>query len=302
MFAAIKSTIQTVNPSGWPRVAPALAALLVLCLLSSPGRSEQVDYDRVIDRADQQRLLLEMMSTESILVALEVDAESHLKKLKRTHRLFNEVRVGLREGNAALGLPPAESSEVLDKLSLVDSLWPLFDNTVRKSVGAGKVGRTEIDALAEMSQPLEEALEDTVEAYGLEVNRQQLHSMRFTLISVASHQRTLTQRMAKQFLLIAYGHEARKNKSRLKKTASRFARSLRALQIGDQDQRLIAPPTEDIQAQLEQVNRLWLDFERLIREAVKGDPPNRREIQRLDELNSDLLAALEQTVTLYRKL
>ena len=127
-------------------------------------------------------------------------------------------------------------------------------------------------------------------------------AVRFTLISVASHQRTLTQRMAKQFLLIAYGHEARKNKSRLKKTASRFARSLRALRSGDQEQRLIAPPTEDIRAQLKQVDRLWFEFERLIREAVKGDPPNRKEIRRLDELNSDLLAALEQTVALYRKL
>ncbi len=298
------TSLQPCSAETGSSIGTAFAAVLALMvgLASAPSQSQEIDYDRVIGRADQQRMLLEKMSKESILIALQVDAESHLKELKSAHALFNHIRVGLRQGNVTLGLPPTTNSGILDKLSLVDDLWPLFDNTVRKSVESGIVGRTEIDALAEISQPLREALDDTVEAYRAEAAKRQLHSLRFAVISTASQQRAMTQRMAKEFFLIAYGHEARKNKSRLKKSAALFARSLQALQKGDPEQKLIAPPSPSIRRQLEQVDSLWGQFKRLIGAAVTGDPPSQDEILKMSTLNAELLDALEETVSLYRAL
>lgn len=284
------------------RIALVLMLALVLGLVSTPSRSQQVDYDRVIKRAEQQRMLLEKMSKESILVAMEVDPDDHLKELKRAHALFNHIRVGLREGNATLGLPPTKNSDILTKLSLVDALWPLFDNTVRRGVESGAVGRTEIDALAEMSQPLREALDDTVKAYRAEASKQQLHSLRSTTINMAIQESTLTQRIAKEFLLIAYSHEVRKNRSRLKKSATLFGRSLEALQKGDRGQKIIAPPTTGIRRQLEEAGSLWSQFKPLIGAAMTGDPPSRDEILKMSELNTELLDVLEEVATLYREL
>lgn len=298
------SSVQSRSAKSGSPTHIALAALLALLLglASTSSRSQQVDYDHVINRADQQRMLLEKMSKESILVALQVDAESHLQELGRAHALFNNVRIGLREGDTTLGLPATTNSDILAKLSLVDALWPLFDNAVRRGVESGALGRTEIDALAEMGPPLQEALEDITDAYRAEAVKRQLHSLRFATISAASHQRTLTQQMAKEFFLIAYGHELRKNRSRLKKSATLFARALQALQEGDQEQKLIAPPTLEIRHQLEQVGLLWNQFKPLVGAAVTGDPPNENEILKMSELNAELLDALEEAVILYRKL
>lgn len=285
-----------------PGVVLAAALFCAAGLVAAPSQAQEVDYGHVIDLVEKQGMLVEKMSKESLLIALQVDAESRLADLKDSHELFNSVRSGLRDGNPGLGLPPATNPDILDRLARVDDLWPLFDGAIRTSLRSGAVGRGEVDSLAELNQPLQEALGGAVDAYVAEATSHQLRSMLETAISTASRQRLLSQRMAKEFLLIAYRHEARKNRSRLKKSTNLFDQAMKDLLQGDTQQRLIAPPTQEIRFQLEAVSQVWRQIRPLMMAATAGDVPSKDEILKAAELDVKLLEAVNQAVTAYMAL
>ena len=54
-----------------------------------------------------------------------------------------------------------------------------------------------------------------------------------TVINLAGRQRMLTQKMSKEVLLVALGHDADANKANLRNTASLFDRTLKGLKDGD---------------------------------------------------------------------
>lgn len=268
----------------------------------APARSQQIEFDHVVEQAERQRMLLEKMSKESVLLALQINPVEYLAELKKSQERFNAVRLGLRDGDPALGLPTATNQEVSRRLSLVDDLWPMFDDTVRTGIQSGAFGRTEIDTLAEMGRPLLEALDDAVEAYTAQAVASQLYSLRSTAVGFIGRQRTLTQKMAKEFFLISYRHEARRNKSSLKKSMARFGESMDALLRGDNQQKLIAPPNSEIRRQLQLANAIWQDFRTSVETAMNGKTPGREEILRVSELNMKLLEVLEEAVNLYKVL
>jgi len=261
--------------------------------------AQEAEHNRLINLIDRQGMLLEKMSKETLLIALKVDTPKHLKALQRTRDEFDRTHLGLRKGDADLGLAPTESPAVLDLMTQIEGLWPYFDDAVRGSLTSGAAGRPQIDALAEFSPPLFEAIDGAADLFLGEATGGQLRSMLPIAIHVASRQSMLTQRMMKEFLLIAYQYEARKNRKRLKRSSASFGKWLEALTRGDLQQKLMPPPNNEIQLQLDKVLQLWHEFQPLIGAAGKGSKPSREEILRAADLNARLLLAMDKAVSLY---
>ena len=207
--------------------------------------------------------------------------------------------MGLRNGDANLGLAPAESPAVLDLLTQIEGLWPYFDDAVRGGLTSGAAGRPQIDAQSEFSPPLFEAIDGAADLFLEEATGGQLRSMLPIAIHVSSRQSMLTQRMMKEFLLVAYQYEARKNRRKLKRSSAFFGKSLEALIRGDLQQKLMPPPNNEIKLQLDKVNKLWREFEPLIGAVKKGGKPSRAEILQATDLNARLLLAMDKAVSLY---
>lgn len=279
----------------------ALAGAITLAIGLGPTAvpAQKADHNRRINLIDRQGMLLEKMSKETLLIALKVDTPKHLKELKRTRDQFDQTLLGLRNGDANLGLAPAEGPALLDLLTQIEGLWPYFDDEIRGSLTSGAAGRPQIDALAEFSTPLFEAIDGATDLFLEQAAGGQLRSMLPIAIHVSSRQSMLTQRMMKEFLLIAYQYEARKNRKRLKKSAAFFGRSLEALIRGDLPQKLMSPPNNEIKLQLDKVDRLWREFQPLIGVAGNGGKPSRDEILRATDLNTRLLLAMDKAVSLY---
>ncbi len=73
-------------------------------------------------------------------------------------------------------------------------------------------------------------------------------------------QRVLTQKMSKEFLLVAYGHEAEDNKLSLLKTYTLLERTLKGLLDDDETLGLPGTKPQHIRDQLGVVNELWAKF------------------------------------------
>ena len=151
-------------------------------------------------------------------------------------------------------------------------------------------------------QPILDALAGAADAYVAEANSRQLHSMLAITIGTASRQRLLSQRMAKEFFLIAYRHQVRRNTSRLKESTELFDQSMNALIQGSPQERLIAPPTLEIRSQLEAARQVWVQIKPLMEPALVGNVPNEDEIVKVADLTADLLEAIGQALTLYMAL
>ncbi len=288
--------------SRWFGFAISAALICTAGLEIAPAHAQEIDYGRVVDLVKNQGMLVEKMSKESVLIALEGETEGRLAALQDSHERFNRVQAGLREGNSGLGLTAITNPVILDRLAVVEDLWPLFDGAIRSALGSGAVGRGEVDTLAELNAPLLEALGGAVDAYEAEARSRQLHSMLDKVISTASRQRLLSQRMAKEFFLVAYSHETEKNRSRLKQSTDQFDQIMTDLLQGRARQALIAPPTPEIRSQLDAANQVWRQIRPLMAPVITGGAPGNDEVLKVAELNVKLLEAVNQALTLYMAL
>ena len=79
-------------------------------------------------------------------------------------------------------------------------------------------------------------------------------------INLAGKERMLTQKMTKEYLLIALDINAAENFTNLKETMDRFDKVLKGLLHGDKKLGLQAVKDKTARKQLELVEKLWKDF------------------------------------------
>ncbi len=89
-------------------------------------------------------------------------------------------------------------------------------------------------------------------------------------IDLAGKQRMLTQKMAKETLLILMNNNKSKNKKRLLEDIKLFDKTLNGLIRGDKDLGLVPVKNQKIQAQLQEVLKLWKPFKKAALNVVKG--------------------------------
>jgi len=89
-------------------------------------------------------------------------------------------------------------------------------------------------------------------------------------INLAGKQRMLTQRMAKDVLMVALDLEAPKAIERLRKDVELFDRTLKGLQNSDPSLKLVAVRDPAIQSKLQKVERLWKPMKERLQRVIEG--------------------------------
>ncbi|MEL6118918.1 MAG: type IV pili methyl-accepting chemotaxis transducer N-terminal domain-containing protein [Pseudomonadota bacterium] len=113
----------------------------------------------------RQRMLSQKASKEFCLILAGRDVAANRAALAETVALFESALLGLREGDDAMGLPPAPTEEIQIQLQTVSDLWaPLKTIFDAMSAGATPNAR-EIEQVARDNNPLLEAMNDAVWMY-----------------------------------------------------------------------------------------------------------------------------------------
>ena len=248
--------------------------------------------------AGRQSMLTQKMSKELLLVALGVEPDKNLTNLKSSRLLFGQTLAGLTHGNEELALAPATDDSVSDRLQYVNLLWPLFDEAITEAISASQI--TEVSRAADLSETLLNAMRDAGTAYGdaLKVNRP--YSILALSIESAETLGMLTQKMAKEFLLIAYGHETERNRSSLDKTYAEIETIVDGLLDGDAERQLLSAPTPAIREALVLVQENLRQLKPTILAAVSGDQISEEQIQQIVQHNEPILAQIEPLIALYQ--
>lgn len=280
----------------------AASLALVHTAVATPANAQEMDMEHVIDMVERQAMLAERMAKEVVLIAMGYNARENVRNLHSSHSTFDRTLNGLHYGDAELALQPASDEAVLDRLSEIEEVWPLFEASVEQAIAAGQISRSQVSAVADLAGPLEAAVEETVEAYEDMARQGNLYSMLQVAIVAASHERTATQAMAKDFFLIAYGLDVERHRRQLMEHIQEFDATLNGLMFGNSDMLLMPAPTPQLQAQLRQVERLWGELKPVLDDAARGGEIDEDGISLVSSMNLTMLTEMNTVVGMYDNL
>ena len=255
-----------------------------------------------VHMAGESRTLTHHIVMQLLLAAHGIETAEKLENIRRAHEECDAILKGLRHGDKRLALTGTANPEVLDRLDKVDLLWARFGSQVTASLASGQVSAGQVKAVDKLAVPLLEAIDGMVSAFVHFAYGGETFSVLSRTISTAQRQSTLTHKMTKEYLLIAYGHEVERNQIRLAKTFATFDRILNGLVNGDPKLSVLAAPSPALQEQYAVVQRLWADFRPVIERAVKSGQADSSALDRITHRSKRLATELDEAVELYHRL
>ncbi|WP_028864835.1 type IV pili methyl-accepting chemotaxis transducer N-terminal domain-containing protein [Psychromonas aquimarina] len=263
------------------------------------------EYGVVLNLSGKQRMLTQKMSKEILLIALNENKAANLVNLENTSTLFDKTLKGLRDGSSELRLPPTSSSRILRQLDKIDKIWAGFYPIVKDIIDADSANKEQVALIALNNLPLLKQMNKAVGLYEKDAKKGGLKAAPglAATINLAGKQRMLTQKMSKEFLLVAYGHNVEDNKLSLLETYSLFENTLKGLKDGDDNLGLPGTKPQHIREQLDVVNGLWVNFKPIVASAAdyKTTKISADKITELAETNLPLLKEMNKAVGMYEK-
>ncbi|MCK4441514.1 MAG: type IV pili methyl-accepting chemotaxis transducer N-terminal domain-containing protein, partial [Sulfurovaceae bacterium] len=99
-----------------------------------------------INLAGKQRMLVQKITKEALLIHANLDKKDNLNNLKQSSQLFDQTLGGLIKGNKSLNLVPTKDKSIQKQLKIVDGLWQPFYKEI-KSILSGKAKESSYEFL-----------------------------------------------------------------------------------------------------------------------------------------------------------
>lgn len=254
------------------------------------------DYAVTINLAGKQRMLTQKMSKEILFIAKGFEAGKYRNTLKKTANIFDATLDGLIKGNKQL--KATDNKEIQAQLGKVKDLWKKFNSIVQNVVDGGK---PDLEKVASQNIPLLKNMNAAVQMYAKEA-KQVTGKATGKVINLAGKQRMLTQKMSKEMLFVALGHDTANYTAALKNTASLFDKTLKGLKSGEKDLGLPATSDAGILVQLDEVASIWEKLKAVVGNVTTAGAANDDDIKKMSELNIPLLKKMNKAVKMYEKI
>ena len=282
------------------------AALFVLSIVVGSSQTlakSRFDFEHAVNMAGQQRTLAQQIGKEAILVAMGIDKATNLKRLQASHAMFQRISKGLRNGDDELGLKPLSDPELIRHVDRVEQIWASVAQLLARGVAGDEMSAEEVVAVAEMTEPLYSVVDELVKALRQEAQKGMIvFSINLLAIDYSTRQSMLSQKLAKEFLLVAYGHSVEKNRKALARSSSHFDRVLKGLLDGDLQLRLRQAPTPAIRIELQKAMKIWTNVVPIVEGVANGQDVNDGQLGQISDLNLSLLQTIDSATELFEAL
>lgn len=234
------------------RKPAAPGAVLLLSLLLGPlaaavfvppapaVAAESLALSTAINMAGRQRMLTQRMTMAYAQIGLDVQTDEARQRLEAAVQQFESQLATLQVS--------ATTPEVKTALVQVDALWRPFRAIV--TVAPTQAGARE---LIVQNEALLAAAQDVVLRLQAQSQTPAAH-----LVDLAGRQRMLSQRIGKFYMLSAWGLASPELTAQMQQAGEQFRSALDELRKAPQN-------TPEISADLQEVDRLWVVYERAFR-------------------------------------
>lgn len=270
-----------------------LRLFLSICILATAliAMSDR-ELATTIDLAGRQRMLTQKMAKEALLIERGIFPEKNRKRLEESASQFDRCLHGLLSGDKELGLVATDDEKIRKELKKVGDIWKKLKPHIDKIVtGAGK--KADYKKISDYNIPLLEEMNRAVFMYASLSEKEENEKLELANdINLAGRQRMLTQRMAKDLLLISSGGEREKYLKDFHHSRILFDKTLKGLIDGDPKAGLVGTDLPDIRNQLILVRKLWSIKQRLLDKAVNENSDVAEAISSLDKLRRQMNRAV----------
>lgn len=274
-----------------------LFVVIMSLVLPIANTASANDLSKSINLAGKQRMLTQKMSKEAILVALDVDKITNLENLKKSHDLFAKTLKGLEHGDDELQFAAMKKPKITKQLKKVQKLWEPFSAKIVEIYDSGMVTDEQVSYIATHNLPLLKEMNKAVKFFETAAAGSNVNPALAKAINISGRQRMLTQKMSKEFFLVAYGYEKAENQMKLGETTALFEGSLNSLINGNNSMGLPAAPTPELKKQLELVQNMWGDYKEAMELGV-----NDASVEVISEINLPILKEMNKAVGMYEAL
>jgi hypothetical protein len=279
----------------------AAAGVGAISVSATMAHAADNEFSAVVKRvglAEEQAVLTQRIPMCANFIKLNVEPSRFLVNIKSAAARFDQVLLGLRNGDADLGIEAETSGEVLEALSAVEAIWPTMQAAVATIVEKEFVDEAEFDAIARASSALL-FMSENVEKRLLSVYGDSSKKLGILIsVELAARQEMLTQKMAKEVGNIALNFKPEENRKILAGTADLYENSLQAL-IGGVEALTLPPPPEHIKLALLEEKSRWSDLGPIIRSISEGGEPGPLELYSIASQEESLLEAAQHIEHLY---
>ena len=282
-----------------------ILACLALILVAQPAESRS-EFNRSINLAGRQLLLVEQMTNGTMLAALGIESEQNIGNVRAARDLFSQTLRGLRDGDEELGLIPASQPEVIAEITLIEAFWPRYDQTLQSILvslmASSEVGAPRIRELTDIHVLIIGAVDRTVAAFEQYSHGGGTHSILTSTLHGSGQLRSNSQLVLGELLAIAFRNNDAQNRRLLGENTRAFDRTLAGLIEGDAELRLLPAPNEAIRAELGVVEQLWSQVRPTLLRIASGEPVDERSIATVYTVTTRMIEPLNAATLLYENL
>ncbi len=260
-------------------------------------------YGKIINIAGRQRMLTQKMTKQAAEISLGINASRNRLIMRSDLNLFDSALKSLVSGNPENGMPAAEGADIIAQLDKVKEIWQQFRKPIQTIIDGAVLDKAALKQADEIGLTLLKESNQAVKLF-VEQSKQVMgdgKSSFATAVNLAGRQRMLSQKMTKEFLLIALGVDDTGNRSKLSATYQLFDKTHLGLKSGDEELGLVKSDNPKIAGFLSKVDRVWQHFLPRMESVSQGSKPLQEDLNIVANYNLQLLINCNEAVKLYEK-
>jgi hypothetical protein len=263
-----------------------------------------------INLAGKQRMLTQKIAKDLLFYQSGLSANSALKSLKASIKLFDRTIIGLEKGDKELGINGTNLPKILKQLEITKISWegckPLVDKAIKDIQDQTLTSKT-IDCLDKTKDEMNKA----VGLYTKSLNRQKqvmkLNALIGSflskkdnakhLVNLAGKQRMLTQRVAKLTIECRL-HLLPKSCNNLEKIIALYDKTLNGFLNGDKDLNLEPVKSQRAIEQIKKLQKIWAPFKEAALKVNKSNGADDKAVAYILANNIKMLKESNELVTI----
>lgn len=245
-------------------------------------------------------MLTQHIGKDACFSVMGIDREKHITVMLQAVWLFEDTLVNLREGNAALGLVPARDPDVLAALEHVEDFWLTYKAAVTNVVsGDDPDQRYFHHLLAGSVELLKRSQLLVVQLKNYHSNEGNVSPYAATAIDLSGRQQMLSQKMAKEYCLIAAGINYEEQQKALKRSLVMFESTAEALKTGNHEYGFLNEVPGIIQDEIDRAMVAYEPIKPIFHAALLDEEVSHDEVLAVAKDNLKVLLGFDNVVKVY---
>ncbi|MEH6523498.1 type IV pili methyl-accepting chemotaxis transducer N-terminal domain-containing protein [Sulfitobacter sp.] len=252
-----------------------------------------IDISHKIKIAGDLRMFTQRMALSAAFVMLDVEKNHYLDVLREEYDEFESDIAALRMGDSNYAMEPEQNKLVLEAINTVEFGWKALGPELKAVIETDAVDEAQFTKIEKTNTLVMTLADSLIHRILLEYKEEIPLGLAYQ-IDVVGTQRTLSQKMIKEAILVALGFDVEAHHEMLTGSVQLFQFGLDKLAGQMQHNGQTLPtPSEEISKQLSKAKHCWAKLQPILEKLDQSHQVSPDEVQELAKEADVMLAAFD---------